>query len=115
MNKSNKKNTIPGQKSDVKTYFDYFLVIFSIFLGIFLNKGTLQIAFFAFVIWQILYPLPSRILAKILIFFLFLTPIVFVIGQDNRADELAVAAYYFMVFTLIMLIIETRNKKRLKE
>lgn len=87
----------------------------SIIFGILLNWDAVEIIIFAVFIWSIIGPILSRYLALPAIFFLSFTPILLLLNREERAEEFAVYAYYFLVMTVIRGIIEVRNEKNSEE
>lgn len=100
-----------NQKSEIKKFVDYLLIVFSIFLGVFLGRNTFQVLLFAFLIWQILFPLSSKYLARFSIFLLTIIPMAFLIRQDEIASEMAIAAFYLITLTLVMLCVRMNNNQ----
>ncbi len=82
-----------------------------LFIGIVLNWDLAEIFIFEVLIWSILGPISSQILAGIALFFLASTPILLLFGRDAQAEQYAVYAYYFLVMAVIRGIIEVRGKK----
>lgn len=80
-------------------------------LGVFLDWNIVEIAIFAVFLWSILGPIPSRYLAWPALFFLSFTPILLVAGREERAEEFAVYAYYFLAMAVIRGIIEIRHEE----
>lgn len=99
------------QKISIKKYFDYVIIIFSIFLGLYLNWETTYIVLFTLVIWQILHPLARRTLAGISLMILFLLPIALYFKKVGDTEKLAILAYCFLFLTVVTAIIEYGRKE----
>lgn len=97
-----------------KKYFDYCLVVFSLLLGFYLRWDSGNIALFTFVIFIILNPISSQVLAKIALFFLFFMPMLLIIGRDTRAEQFATFAYIFLVLTAITALVEHKSERLIK-
>ena len=97
-----------------KKYFDYGLTLLSILLGFFLNWEIQNILVFSFVIWIILNPIASRILARIALYCLAFIPLLLLINRVDRAEQLAILAYYFLILTIITGMIEFKKEQNLK-
>ncbi|OGD65645.1 hypothetical protein A2215_01165 [Candidatus Berkelbacteria bacterium RIFOXYA2_FULL_43_10] len=85
---------------------DYFLVALTIVIGFYLGWAVLKVALLTFVVWQILYPLPSKTLAKAIIFALLLFPALVITNFNNRSEDAGVLVFCLLVATLIMTIVE---------
>ncbi|MEI6499100.1 MAG: hypothetical protein WCO23_04000 [bacterium] len=91
---------------------DYAILIVALIVGVYLRWKLEDIAFVLFLIWHFLHPLTSQTLAKVALFFLSLTPIFLIIKRDASAEQFAVYAYYFLVLTVIMAIIEMKREEK---
>lgn len=91
---------------------DAVVLLAGVVLGVFLDWTMIEIAIFMFFIWSIVGPIPSRFLAVPALFFLSFTPILLLLGREDRAEEFAVYAYYFLVMAVIQGIVEVRSEKR---
>lgn len=89
-----------------KNNFDYGLIVFSLFLGFYLKLDMQNILFFSFIVWIIINPISSRLLARGTLICLSFVPLLLIIKRDSRAEQFAIMAYYFLVLTVIMAIIE---------
>jgi len=94
-----------------KQYLDYFLVVFSLLLGFYLKWDILNVIIFSFIIWIILNPISSRILARMSLCGLVFVPLLLIFHRDDIAEQFAVFSYYFLVLTLIAMIIEFKKKQ----
>jgi len=95
-----------------KQMFDVFFISLSMFVGIYLRWRAPEVVIFGIFIWIILNPVSSRYLAAGAIFFLILTPIFLVTGNNITADQLAIYAYYFLIMAVIMGIVELWREKK---
>jgi len=111
------KNLIKVNNLDqylTKKYFDYAIIVFAILLGFYLKWDMENIFLFAFIIWLILNPVQSSVLAKVALVFLSFTPLLLIIKREAQAEKVAILAYYFLVLTVIFAIIEFKSEKLLK-
>lgn len=97
-----------------KKYFDYGLVAFSLLLGFYLKWDMQNVLVFSFVIWIILNSISSRFLAQIALVFLVFVPLLLIIHRYDHAEQFAIFAYYFLVLTVIMAIIEFKKEQNPK-
>jgi len=58
-------------------------------------------------------PISSRFLARIALCLLFFVPLLLII-KSNQAEQFAIFAYYFLVLTVITIIIEFKRKQTIK-
>lgn len=93
-----------------QTNINYFLIIISIILGIYLNWEIINVLVFAFVIWLILYPLPSQVLAKVALALIILLPIMLIIKRGAAIDKYAVLVYAFLILAAISQFYEKTEK-----
>jgi len=97
-----------------KKYFDYGIVAFALLLGFYLKWDMENVVLFTFIIWIILNPISSQILAKIALVFLSFTPLLLIIRREAQAEQFAIFTYYFLVLTVIFAIIEFKSEKPFK-
>lgn len=99
-----------------KKYLDYFFICISILLGCYLNWSYPQIGFFVLMVWLVLRPVKSHILAKISFVALILVPILLILRRHEKAEDFAVTAFIFLFFSVVMTIYENmeQSKKRIK-
>lgn len=83
----------------------------SIGMGIYFQWSWLDTAFFAIFIWIIIRPLPSRFFASAAIALLAATPFFLMAQKKDIAEQVAIYAYYFLIFTVMMAIRELRAEK----
>lgn len=103
------------EKYLTKKYFDYVIVIFFGVLGLILDWDTKMILALMLLVWFFLNPMKSQLLAKITILLLVLTALMLYLKQIGRADQIAEASYFLMVFTAATSIYElNRETKTLK-
>lgn len=95
-----------------KKYFDYGLVVFSVLLGFYLHWDLQSVLVYSFVIWIILNPVSSQFLAKGALIFLSFVPLLLIMHREDRAEEFAILAYYFLVLTVIMAIVEFKREEK---
>lgn len=93
----------------VKRNIDFVFIIVSVITGMFLDLEMINIAFFAFVIWLILNPWKSQDLARVALLFLVATPFSLVLKKAIYAEQFAIYAYYFLIFTIIKAIWEKKS------
>lgn len=98
-----------------KKYFDYGLIAFSLLLGFYLKWDMQNVLIFSFVIWIILNPISSQLLARGALVLLSLVPLLLIIKRENRAEQFAIFAYYFLVMTVAVAIIEFKKEQKRKE
>lgn len=94
----------------IRRKYDVAFMIAGVFLGIWFNWTTVEILIFLVFLWSILGPIASRFLALPALFFLVTVPVLLTLKRDERAEEFAVYAYYFLVMAVIRAIIEVRNE-----
>jgi len=82
----------------------------AIILGIYLNWGNAETIIFAIFIASILNPVNSRYFAAPALFFLALTPFLLILNRQEKAEEFAIYAYYFLVIALISGFQEIRKE-----
>ena len=90
-------------------------ILIAIILGVFLDWGNIEIIIFAIFIGIILRPVSSRYLAIPALFFLALTPFLLIFDREERAEEFAIYAYYFLIMAVIMGMYEVVKDDRKKK
>lgn len=95
-----------------KKNLDYAILILILVTGIYLKWEIEDILFAIFLVWHFLHPFTSQTLAKVALFFLSLTPIFLIIKRDASAEQFAVYAYYLLILTVIMAIVEKKKEAR---
>ncbi|NTU66692.1 MAG: hypothetical protein HGB08_02085 [Candidatus Moranbacteria bacterium] len=80
-------------------------------MGVHFQWAWLDTVFFTLFVWIILHPLPSRIFASGAIALLVATPFFLMTERRDIAEQTAIYAYYFLIFTVMMAIRELRNEK----
>lgn len=98
-----------------KKYFDYSIVAFSFLLGFYLRWDIQNVFVFSFVVWIILNPVSSKLLARAALYLLVFVPLLLIMHRDDRAEQFAILAYYFLVLTVIMAIVEFKKDKSKNE
>ena len=93
----------------IKNKVDVSLLIGAMLLGIFLDWGNIEIIIFTIFIGSILRPIASKYFAIPALFFLSITPFLLILKREERAEEFAVYAYYFLVMAVLMGIYEIRR------
>ena len=88
---------------------DIAILIVGIVFGTFLDWDVIEVAIFAVFIWSIVGPIASRYLALPALFFLAFTPVLLLMGREERAEEFAIYAYYFLIMAVIRAILEARK------
>lgn|SRR3990167_6182809 len=86
------------------------IIMAAIILGIYLNWGNAETIIFAIFIASILNPVNSRYFAAPALFFLALTPFLLILNRQEKAEEFAIYAYYFLVIALISGFQEIRKE-----
>jgi hypothetical protein len=94
---------------------DLALVLAAVLLGVFYDWTNMEIIIFGLFVAAIIKPIPTRFFAFWALFFLALTPMLIFLERRERAEELAVYAYYFLVLAVMMGVFEIRQKKRSKK
>jgi len=94
---------------DAKRKTDLAFLLVAVLLGIYFDWGMPEIIIFAIFIGIIIHPISSRYLAWPALFFLSVTPFLLMLDRENRAEEFAIYAYYFLAMAVIRGIIETRQ------
>lgn len=107
MKKSLKRNF--GDK--LSSLFNGILILMSMLLGLYNKWNKSDILILAFFVWVILYPLKSRVLAKLVIILLLLALVFLLLKMDTRFEQCAVLSFYLMTLTLIKSFIENHFKK----
>ncbi len=87
------------------------LIILTLGLGIFAFLGTAAIFWSVFLAF-LFFRWDNRILGAVAILLLTSCPILLSIDQDAIAEEMAVYAYYFLVMTVALQIIELKRKPK---
>lgn len=90
---------------------DIGLLLAGIVFATFLNWDVVEIIIFAVFIWSIVGPIASRYLALPALFFLSFAPILLAMKREERAEEFAIYAYYFLGMMVIRAIVEIRSGK----
>lgn len=99
-----------------RRYFDYSLIAISIILGLYLDWEIINVIIFAFVIWQILFPLSRTTLASISLLLIVFLPVLFFFEKDDAAEKLAMLIFYILCLSMFMAIAEYLNyQKSLKK
>ena len=94
--------------------YDVACMVAGAFLGIWFDWTTVEILIFLVFLWSILGPITSRFLAIPALFFLVTVPVLLTLKRDDRAEEFAIYAYYFLVMAVIRAIIEVRKEEKEK-
>jgi len=94
-----------------RKYFDYAIITLSLLLSFYLKWEMQSVIEFSFVIWLILKPIPSKLLSKIALCFLAFVPFL-IVHRADRAEQFAIFAYYFLVLTIIMVVIESTGHRK---
>ena len=95
-----------------RKYFDYAIITLSLLLSFYLKWEMQSVIEFSFVIWLILKPIPSKLLSKIALCFLAFVPFFLIVHRADRAEQFAIFAYYFLVLTIIMVVIESTGHRK---
>jgi hypothetical protein len=100
-----KKDILTKKKSGV------FLIVASISIGIYLgiSAGLLWFLFLAFA----LYELDNRVIGVLALISLATCPFLLQFKQDALAEQMAVYAYFFLVMTVVLQIIEFKRHPEL--
>lgn len=81
----------------------------TIFIGINYTFSFVEILILAYFGLALIWKLDSRISASLALFFLVATPILLILKNDVLAETSAIYAYYFLVITVIQLVLELKN------
>ena len=95
-----------------KKYIDYALIACSVALGFYLNQDVIYVAIFAFLIWQILAPLSSRVLIVLSLISLVMVPVTLVLRAEIISEKFAIVTFGLLIFSTIMIVAENVQKKR---
>lgn len=95
-----------------RRYLDYFLLAFSLFLGLYLDWDITNILIFVFVIWQILYPLSRLTLSKISLVLIALLPVLFFLKEEDLTEKLAILVFCLLSLTFAMTISERLKTRK---
>lgn len=100
-----------------KGIVDVSIILIAMVLGSYFGWNIVGVVIFCFFLWIILNPIPSRYLGLGALFSILITPILILLERRDQAEQLAVYAYYFMVFAVIMELYENyrSNKKASRE
>lgn len=96
-------------------YFDYFLIVISVILGLYLNWEILDITLFSFIIWQIIRPLSRKNLNVNAFFLLFLALILLFLKKGQWAEDVSFLAFCSLITVVIMAAIQTFSKGELSD
>ncbi|OGM92930.1 hypothetical protein A2333_02020 [Candidatus Wolfebacteria bacterium RIFOXYB2_FULL_49_7] len=103
------KSAISGSFSDVrkgKKRGVLALILAGVFLGFYgTSAGVLWLLFLAF----LFYEWDSRVIGTLAIISLATCPILLALKQDAYAEQMAVYAYFFLVMTVVLQIIEYKH------
>jgi hypothetical protein len=94
---------VPSHKLDI------IFVALSLAMGVYFHWQVLEIAVFVLLIWVILNPMPSEYFAAFAMLLLILTPFFLIAEKEDIAEEIAIYAYYFLIFTVMMAAYEIRK------
>lgn len=100
------KEFVMRRKADVGFVFA------GIIFGTLLDWDMVEIVIFSVFIWSVVGPIASRYLAIPALFFLSFTPILLLLDREERAEEFAIYAYYFLVMAVIRGVIEVRAEEK---
>lgn len=100
------------EKYFTKQNFNYFVIGCFCFLGLYLNWSVKELVAVAALIWLILFPLRSQILARIAVVCLLLTLLMLIFGLGNRATGFAEIAYIFIVLMVATLLYEHYHERK---
>lgn len=95
----------------IQRKIDLIIIGVGILLGIFFDWSMMEIIIFSIFIWAIIGPIPSRLLVGPALFFLVFTPVLLMSKREERAEEFAIYAYYFLVMAVITGVIEARKEE----
>lgn len=94
-----------------KPLLDYSFVALALTVGLYQNWKLPEIALFGFVVYFFLNPIPRGRLMKLIPLIFFLVPAALVLNRRDRAEEIAVVAYYLVVIILGLAIYEYIHNK----
>jgi len=84
----------------------------AIFLGFHFKWNWVDLALFLTFLGIILHPLPSRWFAFSSILLLVATPALLAFKQEDWAEQIAIYAYYFLIFTVMMAVYELKKEEK---
>ncbi|MCX6808585.1 MAG: hypothetical protein NTW50_02875 [Candidatus Berkelbacteria bacterium] len=102
------------QKYLTKQYFGYFVLVCFGILGLFSDWNAKELVLILFLIWLVLFPLATQVLAKISALFLALTALTMALNQANRAEIFSELAYLFLILAVIMTILQFSMERKKK-
>lgn len=85
---------------------DYYLIAMTIAIGFYLGWSAPKVALLTFVVWQILFPIPSKILANATLLALLIFPIMIITNINNHSEDMGILIFCLLITTLIMTIID---------
>lgn len=91
---------------------DLFFLLTGLFLGVYFDWTIVQVLIFLVFIWSLLGPIRSRYLAVSSLFLLGLTATLLLLEREERAEDFAIYAYYFLAMAVIRAIIEVRSEEK---
>lgn len=106
--------TLDIKKPQNKARIDIVFVSFAFLISAYLNWEIRDISALCFTVWVILNPIPSRLMAKSALFFLVMTPILFVLKKESYAEQVAILAYYSLILSVGLSIFEYTKQNKYK-
>jgi hypothetical protein len=98
------------EKYLTKKYFNYFIIGFFGLLGLYLNwDANMMVAGLALV-WLLLFPLKSQVLAKLAILFLAMTLIMLTLNRNGRAEIFSELAFLLLIISVITACFFERDR-----
>lgn len=85
-----------------KRITDIAIILIAMVIGSYFGWNIAGVVIFCFFLWIILNPMPSRYLGLGSLLCIMITPILILLERRDQAEQLAVYAYYFLVFAVIM-------------
>jgi len=96
----------------LKKKFDLILVVVALTIGIYFKWELLDLFFFLLFIWIIMNPIQSRYPASGALVLLVICPFLLIFKKNDLAEQSAVYAYYFLIFTVIMAFYELKKEDK---
>lgn len=93
-----------------KQYIDVGIVLFAFVLSLYLDWTVSNAAALSYVVFYILFPLPSVFYTKLTLAFLGFSAILSIMGRDSLAESFAVLAFCSLIFMIIKLFAEQNEK-----
>jgi len=87
------------------------ILLIAFLMGLYFDWAVVDALIFVVFIAIILKPIPGRFLAIPALFCLAVTPFLLILEKEERAEEFAIYAYYFLVMAVIMEVYAIRKEE----